>query len=239
MKPSSAAYTFQYALKVSKRVRGVKIAVKPYQGLEVVIPPRFPRYRIDGILQHHADWINRQLQKHADSFKAAELPEQLDINLDGKHYDICYQEADRASLVLCESTNSLLIRHQNTHQVIDLLRQQVRKLAWQLLPPMLQAIADELGFSYRKVSIRSQKTRWGSCSSSGTINLNDQLIFLPSDSVRYLMIHELCHTRHMNHSSAFWQLVAQHCTDYRRLDSQLSQARQHVPDWFSRSLLSR
>jgi predicted metal-dependent hydrolase len=82
------------------------------------------------------------------------------------------------------------------------------------------------------LSIRSQKTRWGSCSIRGNISLNDQLLFMPAKTVEYLMIHELCHTRHLNHSTAFWSLVEHHCADYRNHEQLLGKSRNHIPDWF-------
>ena len=111
-----------------------------------------------------------------------------------------------------------------------------REKAKQVLESRLVEIAAKHGYSYNRVTIRNQKTRWGSCSSRGTISLNDQLVFVPAATVQYLMIHELCHTRHMNHSSKFWHLVETHCADFRYHERVLNQARQDIPDWFLYSL---
>jgi predicted metal-dependent hydrolase len=98
--------------------------------------------------------------------------------------------------------------------------------------PMTLPAPLNTGLTYNRLSIRSQKTRWGSCSSRGNISLNDQLLFLPADAVEYLMIHELCHTRHLNHSKAFWTLVQTHCPDYRTHEKLLRRSQGLVPDWF-------
>jgi len=71
----------------------------------------------------------------------------------------------------------------------------------------LQQLAELHGFHYQRLSIRAQKTRWGSCSHKKNINLNCKLLFMPEEVVRYVMIHELCHTIEMNHSNRFWALV--------------------------------
>jgi predicted metal-dependent hydrolase len=81
------------------------------------------------------------------------------------------------------------------------------------------------------VQIRRQRTRWGSCSVKGTISLNVCGIFQEPDVLRYLLIHELSHTRHMNHSRRFWSLVESLEPDYRRLDRELLQGWQRVPGW--------
>ena len=65
-----------------------------------------------------------------------------------------------------------------------------------------------------RVTVRAQKTRWGSCSARGTLSLNWRLIHAPPEVVDYLIIHELMHRREMNHSARFWKLVAQACPDY-------------------------
>jgi predicted metal-dependent hydrolase len=111
------------------------------------------------------------------------------------------------------------------------LRRWLIALAYRELGVGLQRLAGELQMNYERVQIRRQRTRWGSCSMAGTISLNVCLLFLDAPIVRYLFVHELCHTRHMNHSSRFWSLVASHEPDYRRLDRELSKGWQHVPGW--------
>jgi predicted metal-dependent hydrolase len=229
---------FEYALRVSARARHVRMRVKPFVGLEVVIPKNFPRKQIPRILQQHEDWIIQQLNKHAHTFKNAALPTDLQLALTGESFTIQYQSLSDTTLPsrLQQHAQHLNITHYQEQDAIDLLRQWLRAQAKQLLPPLLQTLSEEYGFSYRKVSIRSQKSRWGSCSSRGTISLNDQLMFMPPDTVRYLMIHELCHTRHMNHSARFWQLVASCCADYRQQEMRLNNPGEWVPEWFTRSL---
>lgn len=70
------------------------------------------------------------------------------------------------------------------------------------------------GFTYRRVAIRDQKTCWGSCSEKGNLNFNYRLLFLPPELADYVIIHELCHLGELNHSKAFWVLVAQACPEY-------------------------
>jgi predicted metal-dependent hydrolase len=83
------------------------------------------------------------------------------------------------------------------------------------LPARLLTLARELGLVVRKVSVRNQKRRWGSCSPNGHICLNWRLVLMP-DAVRdYVLIHELMHLRRMDHSPAFWKLVARACPEYR------------------------
>jgi hypothetical protein len=103
---------------------------------------------------------------------------------------------------------------------------------------MLERLSRATGLDYKKISIRSQKTRWGSCSTSGTISLNDQLMFVDRASAEYLIIHELCHRHHMNHSAKFWQLVETHCPNYSEHEAALTLAKSAIPAWILRDLYS-
>ncbi|MBT3203214.1 MAG: M48 family metallopeptidase [Gammaproteobacteria bacterium] len=231
---NQSSRSFDYSLRVSARARHVRLAVKPFQGLEVVIPKRFPKKKIPHILQQHEAWITRQLEKHQHSLQETTLPDSIFITLTDEHYTIQYKSSGQPQLI--QQDYLLILSCLNDEQGIQLLRNWIRNKAWEVLSPKLEQLASELGFTFSKTSIRSQKSRWGSCSSSGTISLNDQLLFMPAETVRYLMVHELCHTRHMNHSPHFWHLVESHCANFKQLDKGLSKGRTHVPDWFSRSL---
>jgi hypothetical protein len=215
----------------------VRLAVKPYLGLEVVIPRRFPRKQIPRILQQHEVWIIKQLEKLQQSLQPVRLPCSIQLTLSDETYPIEYAESARSALR--EQAEGLIIQHDSGQQAITLLRRWIRRKAQALLTPQLEGIAEEFGFQFKKTSVRSQKSRWGSCSSSGTISLNDQLVFMPATTVRYLMIHELCHTRHMNHSRAYWQLVESCCADFKTHEKVLAQGRQRVPEWFLKDLLER
>lgn len=70
------------------------------------------------------------------------------------------------------------------------------------------------GFSWKRVSIRDQRSRWGSCSSNGTLCFNWRLIVLPEPLADYVIVHELCHLKHLNHSRAFWHLVERAIPDH-------------------------
>ena len=75
------------------------------------------------------------------------------------------------------------------------------------LPPLVERYAKEMGVSYEKVFIKAQKTRWGSCSSKGNINLNCLLLKVPPHVRKYVIVHELAHRKEMNHSERFWKVV--------------------------------
>ena len=98
---------------------------------------------------------------------------------------------------------------------------EARRAARELVTMVLDDEAPALGVAYRRVQIRDQRTRWGSCSPSGTLSFNWRLVLAPFDVLDYIVVHELCHLREPNHSARFWKLVASRRPDWRRHDAWL------------------
>ena len=84
-----------------------------------------------------------------------------------------------------------------------------------VLPERVRFFAQQMGVSYGRITIRSQRTRWGSCSPKGNLNFNCLLMLAPAEIRDYVVIHELCHRKEMNHSAAFWEEVERACPEYR------------------------
>ncbi len=98
-----------------------------------------------------------------------------------------------------------------TAKDIDKLARQ----ALRVIPKKVAAYAVKMGVTYGRITIRNQKTRWGSCSSKGNLNFNCLLMLAPEEVLDYVIIHELAHRREMNHSRAFWNVVAEQMPDYK------------------------
>ena len=225
----------QWQLRVSSKARYARLRIMPFGGLEVVIPTRFPRKLVAGLVAEHADWARHQLARQAQLRESISLPSELRLDFDGSTTAIRYHSAPervQGELFIDPADEVIEIEANDQRAASAELRHWIRQRARRQLPPLLQEVSTHTGLAYNRVSIRSQRTRWGSCSNRGNISLNDQLLFLPADTVKYLMIHELCHTRHLNHSKAFWTLVQEHCPGYRAHEKRLGQSRNLVPDWF-------
>ena len=98
-----------------------------------------------------------------------------------------------------------------------LLRKQAREIAVQ----KVEFFNQHYGLEYKRIFIKNQKTRWGSCSSKGNLNFNYRIATLPAELQDYLIVHELCHLREMNHGANFWKLVEEQIPDYKLLSKQL------------------
>lgn len=104
----------------------------------------------------------------------------------------------------------------------------LRKEAKSYLPRRLSFLAEEHGFSFARSKITHSSSRWGSCSSSGTISLNIGMMNLPFELIDYVIIHELCHTRHMNHSTKFWDEVYKFDPQYKMHRNELKKYSPHI-----------
>jgi len=112
-------------------------------------------------------------------------------------------------------------------EIAAVLKQRAR----QVLPAWVARLADPHGLSVKRVSIRGQRTVWGSYSSSGTLSLNYKLLFLPARYVDYVLLHELAHTRHLDHSAAFWEFLFSLDPEAEHLDATMNEATLSVPPW--------
>ena len=103
-----------------------------------------------------------------------------------------------------------------------------KEAARSLLVPMIEAEALRIGVTYGRVSIKDTKRSWGSCSAKGNLNFHYKLQFLPLHLTRYVVIHELCHRKHLNHSEAFWTEVALWCDDVPGCRRELRHIERHI-----------
>lgn len=97
-----------------------------------------------------------------------------------------------------------------TEEELQMLTKKARKV----IPERTEYFAREMGLRYEKITIRRQKTRWGSCSSKGNLNFNCLLMLTPPEVLDYVVVHELCHLKEMNHSPRFWKEVEMVMPDY-------------------------
>jgi predicted metal-dependent hydrolase len=227
-----------HRVRVSKRAKRVLLRVIPGEGLEIVVPVGFDGRSLPAILDRHRAWIARQLDRLGPmvTVELADLPlpERIPLLAEGMIVEMAYQACGEGILQLKQRGRARL---EMTGDLADragcilLLQRWLKHRARRHLATRLQEVSMQTGLRYRSIQMRSQKSRWGSCSNRGTISLNCKLMFIQPELVHYLLIHELCHTIHMNHSEQFWSLVKQHEPDYLNLDSQLHKARDGVPPW--------
>jgi predicted metal-dependent hydrolase len=161
-------------------------------------------------------------------------PTTIVFNAIAKRFTVRYTIRKGSGLELIQSTQSDLELNGtvgNRKGCLALLRLWLQSQGRLYLLPWVEKISLETGLTIRTIQIRGQRTRWGSCSSKGTVSLNYKLLFLPPHLVRYIIIHELCHTVHLNHSPNFWAFLASLEPTCRALDAEMKGAGRLVPRW--------
>jgi len=228
---------FDYNVRESQRARNVTLKVSRRSGLEVVVPEGFDYHLLPEILSSRQSWIDGQL-KRFDSlpgrFEENWPPKQLSLEASGLTFDITYREVAGDRLNLSQQDSDIEIslpQDADDESLVNLFVSWLKGYAKQHCAAVAAELSEETGLVYKKLVVRGQKTRWGSYSSRGTLSLNYKLLFLPEQLLKHVILHELSHSMHMNHSDEFWRLLSSLDPDTTLHDKQLSEAWKYLPPW--------
>ena len=228
----------QYVVRVSPRSRHVRFKVTSAEGLCVVIPRGFDEAGIPALVAKKQAWIEKALREVVRAalppIPPDYLPGQLALAALGETWAIEYQPGNNRARLVVDYDDFRLTLTAKSHpqdMVFAAMRHWLKVRARATLEPQAFALARELGFEISRVTIRNQRSRWGSCTTKKTLSLNLKLLFLEPEQVRHILVHELCHTVHLNHSPAFWSLVAQFEPGYKTMNKRMKSAWQQVPRW--------
>jgi len=227
--------TPRWDVRVSRRARRLSVRVYPGGRVEVVVPPGASAVTVERFVGVHRRWIDERVADLSSlpGVVTENRPTMLELPAIGRSYRVEYRSSASEIRIAAPDDGRLLIsgRLDSDQRLAKALRRWLTALAHVELGWETARVAAHYGFEFKRVQIRRQRTRWGSCSATGTISLNVCALFQEPAVMRYLLIHELSHTRHMNHSRRFWSLVESMEPDYRRLDRELLRGWQRVPGW--------
>ena len=254
--PLSEPYSPPHSVRFSRRARRVSLRVLPGKGLEVVLPPHVDPACVPALLIRHRAWIEKTLRRmreaeHAGSLsgvffikggeeliRLVPLPPHAGRRLyeagavpPGCEAGVHEGPLPAGALTRPPKERFLCLPEEGEERRKARLRGWVRDEAARWLAPELERAADVLGVRFGALRFRFQKSRWGSCSVRGNINLNACLLFLPERLAGYIVLHELCHLRQMNHGEAFWKLVFAADPDALAKDAAMRAAWRYVPGW--------
>ncbi|MBV9488671.1 MAG: M48 family metallopeptidase, partial [Verrucomicrobia bacterium] len=224
-------------LRQSTRARRLILRLLSNYTLEVVLPPGVDGSQVPEFLKKHAAWIRQARARQATDSRAHErgVPSSIHLRAVNEVWlvDSVPALGNKVRLAECPSARVLRLRGKldETHLWSAVLQTWLKRRAGEILVPWLQRMTVRTGLTYRHATVRLQRSRWGSCSSRQRINLNARLLLVAPELVEYLLIHELCHTRELNHSARFWRLVELHCPEYRVMDRRLNLAGRDLPLW--------
>jgi predicted metal-dependent hydrolase len=235
-----------YDIRISARARHPQIRILPPERVEVVLPQGAPASLAASLIASKQAWIRRKLA-HFAALQAAHVhthtpasgtatpthPAHIDLPALDRRLPVAYRPTGAAGVRAIHGENGLTLSGavDDAPRVRAALRRWLLTTAKEELPPLLQRLASRHGLSFRQVGVRLQKSRWGSCSAKRHIMLNAKLLCLPQALAHHVMLHELAHLRHLNHSRAFWDLLHALDPDTGHHHKALRAAWLHLPAW--------
>lgn len=226
-------------VRESRRARHLILQLVPPHTLEVVVPRGTRPRVVEAFVKENSVWIERARAELSARFRGdrERLPRQVKLAAVGREVPVTYDRRPGARPRWSDDGCSVRVTcgEQGSHDARALLRSWLLHQARVHLKPWIGQVAATVGEQPRAVHVRLQRTRWGSCSGQGTISLNAGLLLLEPRLVRYLMVHELCHLRWMNHSRRYWRVVEQFEPDFRQLDERLGESWTMMPLWIIQS----
>jgi len=218
-------------LRASARARHLQIKVSPWQGVEVIVPRRRSAREVEQFVAGNREWIRRawlKLLKEYPQAGSVQLPEHIALPLMNRHWKVHYVSKGR----LRETPDELVVPHDGDVLRTALkLQEWLKKKARDALPLRMERWCERTGLRPETIAIRAQATRWGSCSTRNTISLNFRLLFLDKLQIDCLLLHELCHLKHLNHGKRFWALMEKHMPGAKARDKALGEGWKQVPPW--------
>jgi predicted metal-dependent hydrolase len=214
-----------YTHVVNPRTRSLKITIDP-SGEVIVSTPRFtPKLLIDAFVKKNVGWITAQRERVASLPQFNSLTRVIIFNQE-------YRKVVRYSAAIPSGIGiqgkELVFNplepsggrgegggdEQWEKAAEDSLARFLKKTARSYIFPRTIALGQKMKTTFERISLKEQKTRWGSCSSRGNLNFNWRLVHFKPEIIDYVIIHELAHRTHMDHSHRFWQLVGQYDPEY-------------------------
>jgi len=224
-------------VRVSLKAKYAQLKVLLDGRVELVIPKNYKRSRVSQFLLENRSWLEKTLARYEqykieDPERYSKQPKIIDLQACQQCWSVNYLRATKSRVR--ESSSSLChltVEYTDESLIAKQLKRWLNVKAKAVLVPWLHEASECTHLKFDKVSIRGQKTRWGSCSSEANISLNRSLLFLPEEIVKYVLIHELCHTQHLNHSQSYWLLVNQFDPEYQSHEKQLNSLCSSIPLW--------
>jgi predicted metal-dependent hydrolase len=197
-----------YQVRRSDRARRIRVRVDPDRGVEVVLPRRAPEREAAAAVAELRPWIERRVWE-LERARAAVAARGDTVPYLGRTLRLVAQPGRTR---VHRHGDALLVPAQDGRAALE---RWFRRAARSEIAPRLDRACRLAGSSYSRLTIRGQRTRWGSCSARGALSFNWRLLLAPEPVLDYVVWHEACHLEVMDHSARFWALVAERCPGYR------------------------
>lgn len=208
----------EFVHRTSTRSRSLRLRVEQDGTVVVTSPPRVPSLVVQQFVASHQAWIAAQRQRFVSAKELTITGET--VQLFGVTYTKKVAYSNSKPVGIAVKGSELLINPADPHwpesKILTSIERFLKNTAEQYIIPRTKQLAEKMVVTVKSITMRQQKTRWGSCSSDGSIQFNWRLVHYAPEIIDYVIVHELAHRVHMNHSSAFWKLVGQYDPEYTK-----------------------
>ena len=207
-----------YQVRFSKKAKYLQLRITSLNRLELIIPKRYSIKDGNKFIHDKISWIKKYQKNLIDVQEKREFylfGERIFVDQNFNFFLTKHKIRLNKNVLTVESPADSRITKEELYQIY------LRRIAGEYISERVKYLSGRFGFNFRDVKIRGQKTRWGSCSSNGNLSFNYKLLQYRKHVIDYVIIHELCHTKHMNHSQKFWKLVERYCPDYKNIKKEL------------------
>ena len=196
-------------VRTHRLARNITMRVKP-DGLHVTVPPYSLSSKVMEVVEQYRERLLQDWQR------VCKKSIDLDFRIQAPCFRLWLEKGNFTCFSVRNTEEGIKIicprdvdfkKEEVQRLVRNAIIRAMKKVAGEYLPPLLDALAEHYGLSYKRVKITGSKGRWGSCSAAGSINLSCYLMLLPSHLMDYVLLHELSHTKEMNHGPRFWELL--------------------------------
>lgn len=199
--------TIPYLLKCSDRAKHLWLSVRQGTGLVVTVPRSYNIERLPAFLVSHRRWLMGALARYCQP--QPDKPVIDSIPYLGNYLKLVQEKSESGVCQIRLEENRLIVSlDSNAKNLISELEKWYRSQAEKLIREKVARLSKAMGLSFSRITIRGQRTRWASCSFQKNLSFNWKLILIPEPVIDYVIVHELCHLKEMNHGDKFWKLVS-------------------------------
>jgi len=217
----------------SRRTRHISISIKPFARTKVTVPAGVDDEIAFRFVREKKQWINKHLARMKE-LEAMQTKFDENSSYSTRHHKLHLRKTQRRDISVRLSKGKINVVYPNLiNPNSKVLQEEIRKgieralrlEAKQYLPDKVNELAEKFGFKFNKLTLKNIKSRWGSCSRKNNINLSIHLMRLPDHLIEYVILHELVHTVHHNHSARFWKMLNDITGESKVLEKEFKQYR--------------
>jgi len=209
------ANTVKIDIRTSKKARRLRL-VSGINGVEAIVPPNYRPDELQSFVSAKRDWIIKTSRYYCRLRERCGGNEPRTIYFFGSKYHFHVVKDTKTSVVISDTMKVITFHMADRRRYKEEMQEWYKEQIGRVIAERLPSLAGRLNMKFGKVSIKSQKSRWASCSRKGNLNFNLLLAAAPPEVIDYVIIHELMHLIEMDHSRRFWQLVKEADPDYEK-----------------------